>query len=123
MRLIRRYKGFTLLEVLITLVFFALGVVTIAGLFVATLDNSLDAEKTSIAINLAQAKLEAVRNTSYDSIVSVPYAAVPGFTSFQRKVDASPSGFDGLLQVTVTVSFQYKGGTVEVPLVTYVSKN
>ena len=116
-------KGFTLLEVLLALVLFAMGVVTIAGLFGASLDSGLDAEDTSIAMNLAQRKLEAVRNTSYDSIVSTQYAPVPGFPLFQQKVDAAPSGFDELIQVTVTVSFQYKNRTVEVPLVTYVSKN
>jgi len=115
-------KGFTLLEVLLTLVLLATGVIAIAGLFGAGLSGSLDAEYTSIAMNLSQGRLEEIRNKDYDSIADEEYAEVTGFPLFQRKVDVTEP-FDELKQVTVTTSFQYKNSTVEIPLVTYVSKN
>jgi len=115
-------NGFTLLEVLLTLVLFATGVVAIAGLFGSGLSSSLDAERTSIAMNLSQGGLEEIRNKDYDSIADEEYAQVTGFPLFERKVDVTEP-FDELKQVTVTTSFQYKNSTVEIPLVTYVSKN
>ena len=46
-------RGFTLLEIMLTLVLFAVGVVGIAGLFSYTLEGSSDAEYTEIATMLA----------------------------------------------------------------------
>ncbi len=115
-------KGFTLLEILLTLVLFAAGVVGIAGLFGYALDGSLDAEYTEIAVNLAQARMEEVRNITYASIADEAKAQVAGFLLFQRQVGVTEPLAD-LKQVTVTVYWQFKGKEVNEQLVTYVSKN
>lgn len=115
-------KGFTLLEILLTLVLFAAGVVGIMGLFGYTLDSSLDAEYTETAVVLAQARMEEVRNIAYVSIANETKALVSGFTLFQRQVGVTEPLTD-LKQVTVTVYWQFKGQEVNEQLVTYVSKN
>ena len=123
-------KGFTLLEILLTLVLFSVGVVGIAGLFSYTLDSSLDAEYTEIATNLAQARAEEVRNIAYDDIADeakaqvsvIGYTLPPEFQAFQRQVGVTEPLTD-LKQVTVTVYWQFKGKEVSEQLVTYVSKN
>ncbi len=115
-------KGFTLLEILLTLVLFGTGVVGIAGLFGYALDSSLDAEYTETAVTLAQARIEEIRNIAYASIVDESRAQVPGFPLFQRQVGALETLTD-LKQVTVTVYWQFKGKEVSEQLVTYVSKN
>ena len=53
--------GFTLLEILIALVLFTVGVVVVVGLFGDGLLSSSDAESTTIAMNLAQKKMEEMR--------------------------------------------------------------
>ena len=115
-------KGFTLLEILLTLALFGAGVVGVAGLFGYTLDSSMDAEYTEIAVVLAQARMEEIRNIAYDSIASEAKAQVTGFPSFDRQVDIIEP-LAGLKQVTTTVYWQFKGKEVSERLVTYVSKN
>ena len=115
-------NGFTLLEILLTLALFGAGVVGIAGLFGYALDSSLDAEYTEVAMNLAQARMEEVRNIAYASITDEAKAQVAGFPLFQRQVGVTEPLTD-LRQVTVTVYWQFKGKEVNEQLVTYVSKN
>jgi len=110
---------------MLTLVLFAVGVVGIAGLFGYALDSSLDAEYTEIAVTLAQARMEEVRNIAYASIVDESKAQVTGFPLFQRQIeiDKDVLPLADLKQVTVTVYWQFKGKEVSEQLVTYVSKN
>lgn len=129
-------NGFTLLEILIALVLFTGGVVVVVGLFTSGLLSSSDAENTTIAMNLAQRKMEEIRNLTFTDIVAVPKAAVnidvdgdgendfPGF-DIEVEVDDPPGDpiTDVLKQVTVIVYWTYKGEQVEVPLVSYVSAN
>jgi len=114
--------GFTLLEILLALALFGVGVVAIAGLFSFALDSSLDAEYTEVAVVLAQARMEEVRNIAYDSIVNEAKAQVTGFPLFQREV-AMTEPFTDLKLVTVTIYWQFKNKEVNEQLVTYVSKN
>ena len=60
-------RGFTLLEILISLVILAVSVVAILGLFASTLAGSSDAENTTIAMNLAQRRMEEMRNLDFDT--------------------------------------------------------
>ena len=115
-------RGFTLLEILLTLALFGVGVVGIAGLFGYALDSSLDAEYTETAVALAQAKMEEIRNIAYASIANEAKAQVAGFSLFQRQVGVTESPAD-LKQVTVTVYWQFRNKEVNEQLVTYVSKN
>jgi prepilin-type N-terminal cleavage/methylation domain-containing protein len=124
-RLIKRHKGFTLLEILLTLLLFSAGIVAIAGLFGTSLDSSLDTENTEIAVNLAQRRMEEICNKTYDSITVPVYEAkaqINSFPLFQRSVTVTESPAD-LKQVTVTVFWNFKNKEVSVPLVSYVSKN
>lgn len=123
-------KGFTLLEILLTLALFGIGVIGIGGLFGYVLDSSLDAEYTEIAVNLAKARMEEVRNIPYVSIVDEAKAQVevigstlpPAFQAFQRQVGVTEILTD-LKQVTVTIYWQFKGEEASEQLTTYVSKN
>jgi len=115
--------GFTLLEILLTLVLFGAGVVGIAGLFGYALDSSLDSEYTEVALNLAQARMEEIKNITYASISDEAKAQVAGFPLFQRQVSVPPEVLTDLKQVAVTVYWQFKGKEVSEQLVTYVSKN
>ena len=80
-------QGFTLLEVLIATIVVVAGVVIAVGLFANALVGSLDAEKTTIAMHLAQKRIEEIRNLDFDTeIVNEAKAAVSDFPGFEREV-------------------------------------
>ena len=114
--------GFTLLEIIITIVLFTLGIVAIVGALSIALVGSDDAENTTIAINLAQGRLEEIRNLDFDAgIADEAKAGVAGFSRFQRQVVVTEPETD-LKQVTVTIYWTPKGGEANVSLATYISK-
>jgi type IV pilus assembly protein PilV len=117
-------RGFALLEILLALLLFSAGLVAIAGLYGTALDSGQDAEQTSIAVNLAQKRMEEIRNLSYASIVNESKTAlVSPFTAYSRSVTAAElMNPVGLKQVTVTVYWNIKGRETSISLVTYVSQ-
>lgn len=116
-------KGFTLLEVLIATVIFTVGVVAIVNLFSDAFAASSDPEMTAIAMNLAQQKLEEIRNLDFvAAIVNKPKEDVAGFLGFKREVVVVEPVRD-LKQVTVNVFWLHKGSEVATSLSTYISKN
>jgi len=120
-------RAFTLLEVLIAAVLFTTGVVVMVGLFGKGFISGFDAESTTIAVNLAERKVEEIRNLAFDDIVDEEKANVPDFTGFQREVLVSdPEGapaIPDLKEVTVTVYWTPKTSELSVPLATYIAKD
>lgn len=113
-------KGFTLLEVLLTLLLFTAGFVTLSlavsqGLFV-----SGDSEASLVATSLAREKMEEIRGRSYSNIVNETKAPVSGFSPYRREVVVS-TPMTNLKQVTVKVYWFNKDDELSVSLVTYVS--
>lgn len=120
-------NGFTLLEILIALILFTVGVVAITGLFASGMFSGSDAENTTIAMNLAQRKMEEIKNLAFASIADEAKADVSGFSGFQREVAVTAPLVDpdmsDLKHVTVTAYWTLKGDEISVPLETYISKN
>jgi prepilin-type N-terminal cleavage/methylation domain-containing protein len=63
-------KGFTLVEVLAALVLFLITLVGLSSLLTTTMQANAQAKRITTATNLAQDKLEEVRNTAYSSVSS-----------------------------------------------------
>ena len=114
--------GFTLLEILIAVTLFSVGVIVIVWLFSSALVGTVDAENTTIAMNLAQRKMEEIENLAYADIADEAKAAVSGFSGFQRDVAVTAPETD-LKQVIVTVYWTLSGNEISVPLQTYISRN
>ena len=113
-------KGFTFLEVLLAVVVLAVGSVSLLqaismGLFAGAIN-----ETELIAVNLAQEKMEWIRNTAYASIVSEARADVSGFSAFKREVIVTTPQAN-LRQVTVNVYYTIKNSELTKSLTTYVS--
>ena len=116
-------KGFTLLEVLITVLIMGSGLVFILQALSSGLFTSSINENEIIAINLAQEKMELIRNldyAGYAGIIAEAKTAVPGFTRFTREV-AFTTPVTNLKQVTVTVYWFNKAVETSTSLVTYAS--
>lgn len=113
-------KGFSLLEVMLAVLLFGTGLVFLlqvvsTGLFVGGQN-----ENTVIAANLAQEKIEELRNASYASIADEVKAVVTGFSAFQRSVVVTTPQ-TSLKQISVTVYWFAKADEMNTNMVTYVS--
>ena len=69
-------KGFTLLEILITIIILTISVIALTSAFSSGLFSSTDVENVDLALNIAQAKMEEIKNTAFASLAdSGPAAA------------------------------------------------
>jgi prepilin-type N-terminal cleavage/methylation domain-containing protein len=117
----RENRGFSLLEVMISLSIVAAGTVATTELFHRARVGGTDAESALIATLLAQRRLEELRNSTYASIASESAAAVSspsGYSRFTRSVTVTTPETD-LKLIVVTVSWPAPGGTPSVSLQTY----
>jgi prepilin-type N-terminal cleavage/methylation domain-containing protein len=120
----RSTRGFTLLEVLMTVVLIAVGITALVIAFSRGIAASADVSSAHTAASLAQLKLEEVQNTAFASIASEARAAVSGFTGFDREVTvtASPGSTDAnLKQVDIIVYWTVKGGEISQTVTSFVA--
>ena len=83
-----------------------------AGIFAAS-----DVESVKSALNLAQAKTEEVKGSTYANILNQSKAVVPGWPAFQQQVAVTTVQTD-LKQVVVTVYWTAKGSETSIALTT-----
>jgi Tfp pilus assembly protein PilV len=69
MTISRRDGGFSLLENLISVAIFSVGILSISMLFTQTMTYSHFSEKFAVAVNLARGEMERLKNTPYTNIV------------------------------------------------------
>lgn len=105
-----RQRGFSILEVLITLVVLASGLLAIGGLYSKIMNGSAAAKERSEAVVLAEKKLEELRYALYSSIASGSDSvnAVTGSGSsanFSRSWSVTSSASPAYKTITVTVSW------------------
>lgn len=112
-------RGFTLLEVLIAVVILTVGIAALTWAFSAGMFATTDVENVDLALNIAQAKMEEIKNTAFASIADSGPTADPDFSDFNVTVDAA-TGNDPM-QVDVTVSWNVKGGSTSIVLTTLVA--
>lgn len=115
--------AFTLIEVMLAIVFFAVTTVAAMELFRSSQASIAEGESVLIATHLAQQRLEELRNAPYASLASEAKAAVAvpaGFSRFSRAV-AVTTPSTNLKHIVVTVSWTVPGpgGETSVNLQTY----
>ncbi len=111
--------GFTLLEVLIALVIFTVGIIIIIMAFTSGLFASSDIENVDLALNIAQAKMEEVKNTPFAGLADSGPTQDPNFSNFNISVNVAEG--QNPMQVDVTVSWNTKGGQSNVTFTTLVA--
>ena len=114
-RIPSRKSGFTLLEVLLTLVLLTVGVTFLSQAFSTGMLASTDVENVDLASNIAQAKMEELKNTSFAGLSSSGPTADANFSNFN--VTVSVTGTDPK-QIDVTVSWNVQGGSPSIKLTT-----
>jgi Tfp pilus assembly protein PilV len=89
MKLTRSDGGFSLLENLISVAIFSVGILSISMLFTQTITYSHFSEKFAVAVNLARAELELLKNTPYASIMPDEKTVIVDNVSFRLTWDVS----------------------------------
>lgn len=105
-----RQRGFSILEVLITLVVLAGGLLAIGGLYGKIMNGSAAAKERNEAVVLAEKKLEELRYALYASIASGSDSVNAttgsgGSANFSRSWSVTSSASPAYKTVTVTVSW------------------
>jgi prepilin-type N-terminal cleavage/methylation domain-containing protein len=99
--------GFTLLEVLIALAVFSVGMLGLLGMVATSIQANTLSQQTSVATNLAQDKLEEMKNMSFDSLFQ-PSAADPTLSTNAPPADMTD--IDPVTGTSTTVSAGDNGG-------------
>lgn len=113
------HKGLTLVEVLLALSILIIGILAVIQLFPLGLNMSRLSKNETIAVNLAQAKMEETKNNSYDEIKSenrdkVSVNPDSPYYKFERKTDVEFANENlekvesdsGLKKIIVTLYWQ-----------------
>lgn len=110
-------KGFTLLEMLVTIMLLSVGIVSILRMMSMAMFADVDAENATIALYLAQEKMEEIKDASsysnIDSFAASKAALTGDYTDFQREVTVSGDP----KQVNVLVYWTTKGDELNIDLV------
>lgn len=134
---IKGRNGFSLLETTVALAILTIGVIYLVAVFPFGLNVARTSEQSTIAINLAQAKIEEVISTLYGEVTTGQSVEPslsnldPDFSSFARVTtvsyvdeDLSPVAQDeGLKKIAVEVLWQdsLKRATSSVSLITLIA--
>ncbi len=112
-------KGFTLLEVLIATIILTVGMIAILWAFNTGLFATTDVENVDLALNIAQAKMEQIKNTPFASLADSGPTADSNFPNFNLTVNVAEG--QNPMQIDVTVAWQVKGGQTSITLTTLVA--
>lgn len=117
-----RRSGFTLIELLLALVLITAALVPLLNAIATTYLTAAESGVSSTAASLAQAKMEDLLNTPFDSVSSLTKCPVPGYSSFSQEVQVSTPLTD-LKDVIVTISWMVGAAKkMDFILETYITK-
>lgn len=113
-------RGFSVFELILAAALLTIGLVSLINVFSMGLAQSLGAKDLMLAKNLAESKLEEIRNISYASVISESKAVIPGFAPYQRQVQIVVLQ-SGLKQIQIDVFWQTKNNEASISLYSFVS--
>ena len=114
-------RGFSLLEMMLSMVLFAVGTLALLELIQRGQAGAGEGENVLLATHLVQWRMEELYRVPYGSLADETKATVStpaGLTRFQRAVTVT-TPYANLKQVVVTVYWNAPGGEANVSLQTY----
>ena len=108
--------GFSLLEVLLALVIFTVGVIPLMNALNSGIFSATDVENTTLASNIAQANMETMRSKTFSSVANVPPTPDPSFPNFI--VTTTVSGSDPTHQLQIDVTVKWNNNNTKIQLTT-----
>lgn len=117
----QREAGFTLIEVLVAVAIIAIGVLALAANTISVTQGNRVSANYTIAVNLAQEKMEEVRaQSSFTNGTATDTSTGSTGVPFTRTRVIGDSSETNLKQIDVTVSWTEYGVSRSVALSTYV---
>jgi prepilin-type N-terminal cleavage/methylation domain-containing protein len=114
-------QGFTLIEVLIAIILAASGFMVLMQMMAIAIFADSNLEYSLTALNLANERLDDLKDSDYSLVTSVTESSIPGFSWVDdRTVTVSEISTD-LKDVQVDVRWTQKGGQQSVNLRTYIA--
>jgi len=118
--------GLTLVEILISLIIFSVGMLGLSGLTTVIMHGNTLSQKITMATVLAQDKAEAVHNVPYDQLTSqMEHVITDNKSRYTRRMEvADNTPRQGMKMVSIDVYWmQSKASNRHVSLKTIVSDN
>ena len=112
-------KGVTLLEMMLAIVIVAGAVIALSQAMSSGLLASTDVENIGLALNIAQAKMETIKNTAFASLADSGSVSDANFPTFSVAVNVAEG--QNPMQVDVTVAWDVQGGQTNVSLTTLIA--
>lgn len=112
-------KGFSLLEVMIALIILAGATIAVCQAFSSGILASGDVENVDLALNIAQAKVEVLKNNGFAALADSGPAPDPNFSNFNVTVNVAEG--QNPMQADVTVAWNVPGGQTNVTLTTLIA--
>ena len=123
-RIFNESRGFTLIEILVSLVIISLTMTVLATLLAASMRGGQNSRHTTAAVTLMQDKIEEFKNTSYASITSGSETAIDSEGNsggqYDRSWTVTTSGTTK--EIVVTINWPYNGVTKTKSLTTLISE-
>lgn len=113
LKYLRDEDGFSIIELLFAGLLLAVGILALGSVTTSTMDRNADSQRTTIAVNLAQEKIEDVKNLALAGPLTdgttvennVDGLGVAGTGSYTRTTVITGGGAGSLATVTVTVAW------------------
>ena len=113
--------GFTLIELLIAIILTVSGLMALMHMLGIAIFADSDLEYSLTSLNLANEKLEELKNSDYSTIVSETESSIPGFPWVDNRIVTVSEISTDLKDVQVDVQWTQKGGQQTVNLHTYIT--
>ena len=124
MRSIQRNDGFTLMEVLIATVIFAIISLGAVASMVSVMQGNAFSNKITTATTLAQTKLEEIKRLGYTNADNAAgtedYKTITNYSAYKRVTSVVPGPVSAMKTVTVTV--YWKADKRSVPVQTILAQ-
>jgi type IV pilus assembly protein PilV len=116
--------GFTLIEIMITLVILSIGLVALAGLQASAIKGNAFSKRMTAAVSIANQKLEQIKDTAYANILSEsPTQITQSNMRFTRQVTVTNnSPLADTKTVNVTITWSDGSNSHSVPMTTIISQ-
>jgi prepilin-type N-terminal cleavage/methylation domain-containing protein len=118
--------GFTLIEVLITIMMLAVVLTALLSCFIQAFDILTRMKQMTIATQSIQNELELIRSMHYSDILSLDDAFTNDSLSYLENssgiIDLEDSVGAEIKKLTVSVTWTYRGRQMQKEVVTYVTK-
>jgi type IV pilus assembly protein PilV len=122
-------EGFTLIEIMITLVILSIGLVALAGLQVSAIKGNAFSKRMTTAVSIANQKIEQFKDTSYANILSESSTQIttthpnqPSMTFTRQVTVTNNSPLANTKTVNVTVTWSEGSSSHSVPITTIFSQ-